>query len=260
MNKQSQGIKLNRIYQRDCIQGMKMLPSDSIDLIIADPPYNIARDGANADMKHLRFKTINEEWDYIEDFEAFNQAWLEQCYRVLKPRGSILCYGTHHNIFQVGYLMSKIDYQVRIKYEWLKTNPPPSFLGTNPRFATESIIWATKQTGGTYNRDYAHKINDGKNITNVFTTSLTPPREKKFGRFPCQKPLELSVKLINLHSHRDEVVLVPFCGSGTECVAAQLTGRSFVTFEREPAYIELANIRLDNTDDLKAKLSYLLED
>src|SRR6218665_2275196 len=117
MMKNINGIQLNRIYQRDCIQGMRMIPSDCIDLIIADPPYNIAKDGANAEMKHLKFKTINEEWDYIEDFEAFNRAWLEECYRVLKPKGSILSYGTHHNIFQVGYLMTKIGFQIRIKYE-----------------------------------------------------------------------------------------------------------------------------------------------
>lgn len=253
------GIQLNRIYQRDCVEGMKMVPDNSIDLIIADPPYNLGNSGTKINMKEAYgFNYFKEDWDMIDDFEAFNKAWIEECYRVLKPDGSILSYGTHHNLFTVGYLIEQAGFTTRIKYEWKKKNPPPSFIGNAPQFATESIIWATKGKRRTYNLDYAKRINDNKNIHNVFETALTPPSEKKHGKFPCQKPLEVSIKLINLHSRPGDIVLMPFCGSGSECVATQMTGRNFITFEKESKYIELANIRLENTDELKNKLSYLI--
>lgn len=169
-----------------------------------------------------------------------------------------MAYGTHHNLFLVGYLMEVAGFTIRTKYEWKKKNPSPNRTGKAPHFATESIIWACKGDRKIYNLDYAKRINNNKNIHNVFETALTPPREKKFGRFPCQKPLEISIKLINLHSHLEQVVLIPFCGSGSEAVAAQMTGRNFITFERESKYIELANMRLENTDELKAKLIHLI--
>lgn len=130
-----------------------------------------------------------------------------------------------------------------------KKNPPPSFLGTNATYATEFIILATKPGGSmTYNLDYAKAINNGKNIQNVFETALTPKREKTHGKFPCQKPLQLAVKLIQLHSNINDTVLIPFCGSGTEAVASVLTNRSFISFETNREYIELANNRLDDID------------
>ncbi|MBP1906322.1 DNA modification methylase [Paenibacillus turicensis] len=259
MKKQIEGIQLNRVYQRDCIEGMKLLPSESIDLIVADPPYNTGIKGTKINMKETYgFNYFKEAWDKIDNFHDFNQAWIAECYRVLKPDGSILAYGTHHNLFTVGHLIEQAGFTIRAKYEWKKKNPPPNFSGSGPHFASESIIWASKGKRRTYNLDYAKRINDNKNIKSVFETTLTPRDEKKHGKFPCQKPLEISIKLINLHSHPDQIVLIPFCGSGSECVAAQMTGRNFITFERESDYIELANMRLENTDELKDKLSHLI--
>ncbi|WP_434749668.1 DNA-methyltransferase [Paenibacillus amylolyticus] len=259
MKKQLNGLQLNRIYQRDCVEGMKMLPDNSIDLVIADPPYNLGNSGTKLDLKEMYgFNQFKEDWDKIDDFPTFNQAWINECYRVLKPGGSIMAYGTHHNLFLVGYLMGESSFTIRTKYEWKKKNPSPNRTGTAPHFATESIIWASKGDNKIYNLDYAKRINNNKNITNVFETSATPPREKKYGKFPCQKPLEVSIQLINLHSRPDQIVLIPFCGSGSEAVAAQMTGRNFITFERESQYIELANMRLDNTDELKDKLLHLI--
>lgn len=260
MNKILEGIQLNRIYQRDCIEGMKLLPSDSVDLIIADPPYNTGEKGTKVNMKEVfGFNYFKEDWDKIDDFHAFNKSWIDECYRVLKPDGAIMAYGTHHNLFTVGYLIEQAGFITRIKYEWKKKNPPPSFIGNAPQYATESIIWATKSNRRTYNLEYAKKINSNKNIHNVFETALTPQNEKKFGKFPCQKPLEVSIKLINLHSHKDQIVLIPFCGSGSECLAAQLTGRNFITFEKESKYIELANMRLDNTTEFREKFESILD-
>ncbi|MEK5478764.1 site-specific DNA-methyltransferase [Paenibacillus sp. FSL R5-0407] len=261
MEKQLNGLQLNRIYQRDCIEGMKMIPDGSVDLIIADPPYNTGEKGTKVNLKaEYGYNFFNQAWDKITDFDTFNREWIEQCYRVLKPNGSILVYGTFHNLFSVGYFIERTGLTVRAKYEWRKKNPPPNFSGNAPHFATESIIWATKGKSRTYNLHFAKKINGGKNIQNIIETALTPQREKKFGKFPCQKPLELTIKLIQLHSHKDDIILVPFCGSGSEAVAAEIVGRNFITFEREPAYIELANMRLDNTNEFKMQFAHLLED
>ena len=138
-----------------------------------------------------------------------------------------------------------------MQYVWKKTNPPPILLGTNPKYATEFIIWATKGGKAKYNLDYAKSINGGKNITNVFETALTPQREKKQGVFASQKPLETTVKLIELHSNPNDIVLVPFAGSGTECLGATITNRDFVSFETNPTHIQLANNRLEDADTFK---------
>ncbi|MCR2805402.1 DNA-methyltransferase [Paenibacillus soyae] len=244
-------LQTNRIYQIDCIQGMKLLPDNSVDFNVSDPPYNIGRLGAKVNLKN-GYKAIDEPWDNIENFHGFTEKWLVECYRTLKPDGSILVYGTHHSIFLTGYLMKEIGFRIKMQYVWRKLNPPPSFLGTNPTYATEFIIWGHKTNKYKYNLDYAKHINGGKNISNVFESSLTPPREKKHGKFPCQKPLEMTTKLIKLHSNEGDTILVPFCGSGTECVAATLTNRSFVTFETNRDYIEQANNRLDDIDGNQA--------
>lgn len=204
------------------------------------------------------YKAINEDWDKIEDFEEFTTELLCQLYRVLMPGGSIISYGTHHNIFLTGQLMEYIGFKVKMMYVWKKLNPPPSFLGTNPTYATEFIIWATKEGKCTYNLDYSKYINNGKNIQNVFETPLTPRREKKYGKFPCQKPLDMTTKLIHLHSNENDVVLVPFCGSGTEVVAAALSNRQFISFETNARHIEIANARLDNLEESRALVSELL--
>ncbi|RCX15636.1 site-specific DNA-methyltransferase (adenine-specific) [Fontibacillus phaseoli] len=260
MNKLINEIQLNRIYQRDCIEGMKMLPDDSINLIIADPPYNTGNKGTKIDMKkEYGYNYFNQKWDKIDDFGLFNLLWITECYRVLKPGGSILSYGTHHNLFTVGYLMEETGFKIKIKYEWKKKNPPPAFAGRTPRFSTESIIWGIKGKAPVYNHGYARKINNGINITNVFETALTPKSEKAHGKFPCQKPLEISIKLINLHSRENDIVLIPFGGSGTECVAAEVSNRNFIAFETEPSYIELANMRLDSTTQYKDKFKSILD-
>ena len=259
MSKLLNGLQINRIYQRDCIEGMKMLPDNSIDLVIADPPYNLGNNGTKINMKETYgFNYFKEDWDKIDDFQAFNEAWINECHRVLKPDGSMLAYGTHHNIFTVGYLKEQSSFTIRAKYEWKKKNPPPNFSGNAPHFASESIIWASKGIRRTYNLDYAKRINDNKNIQSIFENALTPRFEKRHGKFPCQKPLEISIKLINLHSHPDQIVLIPFCGSGSEAVATQMTNRNFIAFERESKYIELTNIRLENTNELKDKLIHLI--
>jgi site-specific DNA-methyltransferase (adenine-specific) len=249
-------LQLDRVYQWDTVCGMKMIPDNGVDLIIADPPYNAGGRGTKVKMNKAKYKSINEKWDTMndEEFGFFNFAWITECFRVLKPGGTFLCFASIHNLFDVGTLMPKIGFKINQKYEWKKVNPVPALLGTNAVFSTESIILGSKLKKCTFNLDYAKSINNGKNIHDVFVTNQTPPKEKKHGKFPCQKPLELAIKLINLHSQRGDIVLLPFCGSGTEAVASVMTGRRFITFERETEYIEIANKRLDNIEDFHSDL------
>ncbi|MGG4553031.1 DNA-methyltransferase [Paenibacillus humicus] len=258
MNRNIEQLELNQIYQLDVLEGLSLLPDNSVDSAIDDPPYNIGLVGAHVNLRN-GYQAINEDWDKIENFEEFTTELLCQLYRVLKPGGSLLNYGTHHNIFLTGQLMKYIGFKVKMMYVWKKLNPPPSFLGTNPTYATEFIIWAVKEGSKcTYNLDYAKHINSGKNIRNVFETPLTPQREKKYGKFPCQKPLDMTTKLINLHSNENDVVLVPFCGSGTEVVAAALSNRQFISFDINQKYIDIANARLNNLEESRALVSGLL--
>lgn len=258
MNKNIGELLLNRIYLMNVLEALLLLPSNSVDLGFSDQPYNLGVEGAHVNLIN-GYQAINEDWDKIENIEEFTIELLCQLHRVLKPGGSLLSYGTHHIIFLIGQLMEYIGFKVKMMYVWKKLNPPPSFLGTNPTYATEFIIWAVKEGSKcTYNLDYAKYINSGKNIRNVFETPLTPQREKKYGKFPCQKPLDMTTKLINLHSNENDVVLVPFCGSGTEVVAAALSNRQFISFDIHQKYIDIANARLNNLEESRALVSGLL--
>ncbi|MCG5252605.1 DNA-methyltransferase [Brevibacillus agri] len=239
-------IELNRIYQRDCIEGMRMLPNESVDLIIADPPYNIGAKGNHIKSEEKRFSAIKEEWDTIDNFEEFNLKWLTECHRILRNGGSLLVWGSRHNIYLCGYQIDSLGLQIKTHYTWYKTNSMPCLTGRNPSESTEQLIWATKGSNWTYDLEYAKSINGGKNIRNVFMTTQTPQSEKKAGKHPSQKRGEgLTDMLIRLHSRENDIVVVPFCGSGTECVEAVRASRNFIAFETEPSYIEIANKRLD---------------
>jgi site-specific DNA-methyltransferase (adenine-specific) len=240
-------LELDRVYQRDVIDGLRMLPNESVDLIIADPPYNIGKKGKYIESKEKRFYAIKEEWDTIDDFESFNFVWLKECERVLREGGSLLVWGSRHNVYLCGYQIEKLGLQIKTHYTWYKTNAMPCLTGRNPSESTEQLIWAVKGSKWTYNLEYAKSINDGKNIRNVFITTQTPVSEKREGRHPSQKRIEgLTDILVNLHSNPGDTILVPFCGSGSECVAAKQYGRYFISFELESKYIEIANKRLDN--------------
>ncbi|STO12749.1 Modification methylase DpnIIB [[Flavobacterium] thermophilum] len=242
-------LELNRIYQMDCLEGMKLIPDNSVDLIIADPPYNIGKKGKYIQSEEKRFYAIKEEWDTLDNFEEFNWLWLSEAYRVLKNGGSLLVWGSRHNIYICGYQIEKIGYDIKTHYTWYKTNAMPCLTGRNPSESTEQLIWAVKGKNWTYNLNYAKEINEGKNIRNVFITTQTPSKEKTYGKHPSQKRIEgLTDILINLHTNENDIILVPFCGSGTECVAARMLNRKFMAFETESKYIEIANKRLDNLE------------
>ncbi len=248
-------LELNHIYNIDCIEGMKQIEENSIPLIIADPPYNISGSSNQIISEEKQYSSIKENWDNIENFEEFNKNWLKESFRVLKNGGSLLCWGSRHNIYLCGYLIQKIGFTIRTDYFWEKTNAMPNLTGRNASESTEHCIFATKGKNWTYNLKYAKQINKNKNIRNVFKTSMTPPCERKFGKHPSQKRLiDLTDHLIFLHSNEKETVLVPFCGSGTECLAARMYKRNYLGFDLSPEYIKIAENRIKDFETLALDL------
>ena len=156
-----------------------------------------------------------------------------------------MVWGSRHNIYLIGYLLNKIGFKIKTHYTWYKTNSMPCLTGRNPSESTEQLIWAVKGKGWTYNLNYAKEINNGQNIRNVFITTQTPPNEKLKGKHPSQKRLiGLTDILINLHTKENDLIIVPFVGSGTECLAAKLYNRNFIGFELSQDYINIAKQRL----------------
>lgn len=230
----AQGILLNKVYLQDCIEGMRLLPSGSIKLITADPPYNM--------------KLKGQYWDKMtpDQFLKFNRAWLLEAYRVLEEDGAIICFGLHYNIFIVAQIMREIGFVIKIQYVWEKDYGRNSIYIPNHR--AEFMILATKSKKSklTYNVDYAKSINNGKNISNIIRTKRTPAIEKRHGAFPCQKPIELMERLIKLHSNEGDIILSPFSGSGTDCVASILANRNFIAYETDRDNLLLTNRRLQD--------------
>jgi len=240
-------ISNNSLNLMDCIAGMAQLTEKSTDLVVADPPYNVGGKSNHIISIEKKFSSIKEEWDTVSgcDFEEFNKRWINESYRILKDGGSLLCWGSRHNLYLCGHLIEKAGFTIRTEYVWYKTNAMPCITGRNPSESTEHLIWATKGKCWTYNLSYAKSINNGQNIRNIFTTIQTPQKERQHGKHPSQKRLEgLTDHLINLHSNPNDIIVVPFCGSGTECVAAAKSGRNYIAFELEEKYLEIAKKRL----------------
>lgn len=236
----------------NCIEGMKEIRENVIDLVFADPPYNISNNTNSIKNEEKRYASINEDWDKITNYELFTLSWLMEAKRILKPTGSVLVWCSKHNMFEVGYILKQLEFQIKTLYTWHKTNAMPCLTGRNATEATEYVIWAVKDKNWTYNLNYAKEINDGKNIHNIIPEGIiinlaqTPPKEKLFGKHPTQKRLEgLTDILLQLHTNEEDLIVVPFVGSGTECCACKIYGRNFIGFETNKEYIELAQKRLD---------------
>lgn len=233
------------IINEDCIEGMKKLADNSVQLVFADPPFNIGGKSKQIKSSEKNFQSISEEWDTIENFTEFNRSWLSESYRILQSGGSILVWGTRHNLFEVGVLLEEMGFDIRCLYVWYKTNAMPNLTGRAPSESTEFCIWATKGAKWTYNLEYAKSINEDKNIRNVFIVPMTPPNEKTHGKHPSQKRLDgLTEDLLMLHSHAGDTVVIPFAGSGTEILACQQNNREYIAYELETDYIDLINRRL----------------
>jgi site-specific DNA-methyltransferase (adenine-specific)/modification methylase len=253
---QGQELPVNRIIQGDCIDVMKSLPNNCVDLIFADPPYNLQLRNELLRPNQTTVAGVDDEWDQFSDFEAydrFTRAWLAECRRILKADGAIWVIGSYHNIFRVGAIMMDMGFWILNDVIWHKTNPMPNFRGTRFTNATETLIWAKKsaeQKKYSFNYRSMKNMNDEKQMQNVWYIPLCtgPERIKIDGKkaHSTQKPEALLYRVILASSNPGDIVLDPFFGSGTTGAVAKKLKRNYIGIEREPSYIEVARHRINS--------------
>lgn len=243
------------IIQGDCIEALRGLPDKSVDLIFADPPYNLQLGGDLHRPDNSKVDAVDDAWDQFASFEAydkFTREWLIQCRRVLKDDGSIWVIGSYHNIFRVGSALQDLGYWILNDVIWRKTNPMPNFKGTRFTNAHETLIWAAKGRGQkryTFNYDAMKMANDDVQMRSDWTIALCTGEERvkdEKGRkaHPTQKPEALLHRLILASSKPGDLILDPFFGSGTTGACAKRLGRRFIGLERDEMYIEVAKARI----------------
>jgi DNA modification methylase len=256
-------LAINTIHQGDCVALLKQIPDNSVDLIFADPPYNLQLNGELTRPNQTKVDAVNDEWDKfasMEIYDTFTNDWLRECRRVLKSTGSIWVIGTYHNIFRVGASLQDLGFWMLNDVVWIKTNPMPNFKGTRFNNAHETMLWATKSEKSKYTFHYhsMKTMNDDLQMRSDWFIPICQGEErlKVNGQkaHSTQKPEELLYRVILSTSNVGDVVLDPFSGSGTTAAVAKKLGRNFIAFEREPFYIDVANNRLKEIIPLKDNL------
>ena len=242
----------NTLYEGDCIETMKRWDDNCIDHCITDPPYNMSKKNGLgwAFSSHI---TMNEEWDIYPraEYLEFCRAWLAEVCRVVRPNGNIFIFGSFHNIYDLGHIIHNLDLKVLNSIVWFKPNAQPNITCRMFTESTEHIIWACnapkdKATGWVFNYDIAKKLNDGKQMRNMWSIPYPPARERQYGKHPSQKPIKVITRIILTATNPGDLVLDCFGGSGTTAVVAQSFERRWVMIESSPEYNEIAELRLKN--------------
>ena len=250
---------LNRILKGDCVAALDALPANSVDLIFADPPYNLQLNGDLSRPDQSKVDAVDDDWDQFESFaayDAFTRAWMLAARRVLKPTGSIWVIGSYHNIFRVGSIMQDIGFWLLNDVVWRKNNPMPNFRGRRFQNAHETMIWASKDAKSkayTFNYESMKAANDDLQMRSDWLfpicTGAERLKDENGGKVhPTQKPEALLARVILSSSKPGDVVLDPFFGSGTTGAVAKRLGRNFVGMEREQKYIDAAEARIAAVD------------
>jgi modification methylase len=248
-------VETNRVLIGDCIAEMAKLPAESVDLIFADPPYNLQLQGDLKRPDDSRVDAVDDAWDKFSSFSAyddFTRAWLIACRRVMKRNATLWVIGSYHNIFRVGAMLQDVGFWILNDVVWRKSNPMPNFRGRRFTNAHETLIWAAREPGGrgyTFNYEALKAGNDDVQVRSDWTIALCTGEERLKGAngkklHPTQKPEALLARVILASSRPDDLVLDPFCGSGTTGAVANRLGRRFVGIERERAYAAAAQARI----------------
>lgn len=248
-------LPINEVVQGDCVDVLKTFPETSIDLIFADPPYNLQLRNTLRRPDQSLVDAVDDEWDQFRDiaaYDTFTRDWLTECRRVLKDDGTLWVIGSYHNIFRVGAMMMDIGYWILNDVVWHKTNPMPNFRGTRFQNATETLIWAKKsasQKRYTFHYHAMKHLNEDKQMHNVWSIPVCTGAEriKVNGKkaHSTQKPEALLYRIIVSSSSPGDVVLDPFFGSGTTGAVAKKLQRAYVGIERDAEYIAVARSRID---------------
>ncbi len=246
-------LPLDRILIADCIAAMRALPAKSVDMVFADPPYNLQLGGElfRPDGSHV--DAVTDEWDKFDTFaayDAFTRAWLAEAHRILKDDGTIWVIGSYHNIFRVGTAVQDLGYWILNDIVWRKANPMPNFRGTRFTNAHETLIWASKHEKAKYTFNYRSMktLNDELQMRSDWEFPICggPERLKKDGTkvHPTQKPEALLYRILLACTKPGDVVLDPFFGTGTTGAVAKRLGRRWIGIERETGYVAAARERI----------------
>jgi site-specific DNA-methyltransferase (adenine-specific)/modification methylase len=269
MNTKNIDQYLNKIIQGDCIEELKNLPANSVDLIFADPPYNLQLGGELYRPNQTIVNAVNDEWDKFvsfEEYDKFSVDWLKECKRVLKKNGAIWVIGSYHNIFRIGKIMQDLGFWVLNDIIWIKTNPMPNFKGTRFNNAHETLIWASQNKDSKYVFHYKSMkvFNDDKQMRSDWYIPICNGRERIYidGKkaHSTQKPEALLHRIILSTSNLNDIILDPFMGSGTTGAVAKKLKRNFIGIEKEKEYIKIALDRIDKVLPIDEKyLSNIIE-
>lgn len=253
-------LPLDRVIQGDCIDVLNRLPEKSIDVIFADPPYNLQLGGELHRPDNSRVDGVEDEWDRFDSFAAydkFTHDWMSAARRVLKDTGTLWVIGSYHNIFRVGTAVQDLGYWILNDVIWRKSNPMPNFRGTRFSNAHETLIWCAKsedQKSYTFNYDALKVLNDDLQMRSDWLLPICTGNErlKQDGKkaHATQKPESLLHRILIASTNAGDVVLDPFFGTGTTGVVAKKLGRHFVGIERDASYVPLAMKRLEKTKPL----------
>ena len=245
----------DRILVGDCITELKKIPTGSVDLVFADPPYNLQLSGGLTRPDQSKVDAVDDHWDQFESFEAydrFTKGWLGECRRVLKPDGALWVIGSYHNIFRVGTILQDMGFWILNDVVWRKTNPMPNFRGRRFTNAHETLIWASRDANAkyTFNSEAMKVFNDDLQMRSDWTLSLCTGAERLKNAdgdklHPTQKPEALLHRVLLSTTRPGDTVLDPFFGTGTTGAAAKQLGRHFIGIEREEDYAEAALARID---------------
>jgi modification methylase len=246
-------LPLGRILDGDCVEAMGGLPAASVDLVFADPPYNLQLGGElnRPDGSHV--DAVTDAWDKFSSFaeyDAFTRAWLTEARRVLKPDGSLWVIGSYHNIYRVGAILQDLGFWILNDIVWRKANPMPNFKGTRFTNAHETLIWAAKSEKARYTFNYRamKTLNDELQMRSDWVIPICggPERIRKDGikAHPTQKPEALLYRVVLATTNKGDVVLDPFFGTGTTGAVARRLGREWIGIERERDYIAVAEERI----------------
>jgi modification methylase len=247
-------LPLDTILVGDCIAQMKALPDRSVDMVFADPPYNLQLGGELFRPDGTHVDAVTDDWDKFDSlaaYDAFTRAWLAEAHRVLKDDGTIWVIGSYHNIFRVGAALQDLGYWILNDIVWRKANPMPNFRGTRFTNAHETLIWASKREGSKYTFNYRamKTLNDELQMRSDWEFPICggPERLKKDGVkvHPTQKPEALLYRVLLASTNPGAVVLDPFFGTGTTGAVAKRLGRRWIGIEREGDYIDAARARID---------------
>ncbi len=261
-NTHHKDLPRDTILQGDCLEQMASLPDASVDIVFADPPYNLQLKGDLTRPDQSKVDAVDDDWDKFDSFaayDAFTRAWLAEAKRILKPSGTLWVIGSYHNIFRVGTALQDLGYWILNDIIWRKSNPMPNFRGTRFANAHETLIWASRdenETGYTFNYQAMKALNEDDQMRSDWTLPICNGGERIKGDdgqklHPTQKPESLLHRVLLSSTNPGDIVLDPFFGTGTTGAVAKQLGRHFIGIEAETEYAEAAMQRIGRVKPLE---------